>query len=102
MTIALFATVAGADDFVTMIARARRHQPWLAQFLDLSDGIPSHDCLNMLFRLLKPEEFGRCLLSWLTALHDTGGGTLAAIDGKTLRRSHDKATARNAPHMVSA
>lgn len=56
----------------------------------------------MLFRRLKPEEFERCLLSWLAALHDTSGGTLVAIDGKTLRRSFDKATARSALHLVSA
>jgi predicted transposase YbfD/YdcC len=56
----------------------------------------------MLFRRLKTEEFERCLLSWLAALHDTSGGTLVAIDGKTLRRSFDKATARSALHLVSA
>ena len=52
VTIALCGTIAGADDFVTMIAWARQHQQWLAQFLDLSHGIPSHDRLNMLFRRL--------------------------------------------------
>jgi len=102
VTIALCATIAGADDFVAMIAWARRHRGWLAQFLDLSHGIPSHDCLNMLFRRLKPDEFERCLLSWLAALHGTSGGTLVAIDGKALRRSFDKATARSALHLVGA
>ena len=102
VTIALCATIAGADDFVAMIAWARRHRDWLAQSLDLSNGIPSHDCLNMLFRRLKPDEFERCLLSWLAALHDTSGGTLVAIDGKTLRRSFDQATARSALHLVGA
>lgn len=102
VTIALCATIAGADDFVAMIAWARRHRSWLAQFLDLSNGIPSHDCLNMLFRRLRPDEFERCLLCWLAALHDTSGGTLVAVDGKTLRRSFDKATARSALHLVGA
>lgn len=102
VTIALCATIAGADDFVTMVAWARRHRDWLAQFLDLTNGIPSHDCLNMLFRRLRPDEFERCLLSWLAALYDTSGGTLVAIDGKTLRRSFDKAAARSPLHLVSA
>ncbi len=102
VTIALCATIAGADDFVAMIAWARRHRDWLAQFLDLSAGLPSHDCLNMLFRRLKPDEFEQCLLSWLAALHDTSGGTLVAVDGKTLRRSFDRATARSALHLVGA
>lgn len=102
VTIALCATIAGADDFVAIVAWARRHKGWLAQFLDLSNGIPSHDRLNAVFRRLKPDQFERCLLSWLAALHGTSGGTLVAIDGKTLRRSFDKATARSALHMVSA
>jgi predicted transposase YbfD/YdcC len=102
ITIALCASIAGADEFVAMANWARLHKDWLGQFLDLRNGIPSHDCLNMLFRRLKPEEFERCLLSWLAALHDTGGGTLVAIDGKTLRRSFDKATARSALHLVGA
>lgn len=102
ISIALCATIAGADDFVAMVAWAKEHRDWLAQFLDLSHGIPSHDRLNMIFRRLKPQEFERCLLSWLATLHDTSAGKLIAIDGKTLRRSFDKATNRSALHMVSA
>ena len=102
VTVALCATIAGADDFVAMADWARRHKDWLAQFLDLSAGIPSHDRLNMVLRRLKPDEFERCLLSWLAALHDTSGGRLVAIDGKTLRHSFDTATARSALHLVSA
>ena len=101
LTIALCATIAGADDFVAMADWARQHQDWLARSLDLSNGIPSHDRLNMVFRRLKPAEFQRCLLSWLGALHDTSAGRLRAIDGKTARHSFDTATARSALHMVS-
>src|SRR3954447_23967330 len=81
VTIALCATIAGADEFVAMAAWATQHKDWLARFLDLSNGIPSHARLNMVFRLLKPAEFERRLLSWLSALHDTSAGTLVAIDG---------------------
>ncbi len=101
VTIALCATIAGADEFVAMAQWARLHKEWLAQFLDLSAGIPSHDRFNMIFRQLKPAEFERCLLSWLAALHDVSAGRLLAIDGKTARHSFDKATARSALHMVS-
>jgi hypothetical protein len=102
VTIALCATIAGADEFVAMAGWAHRHKDWLGQFLDLSNGIPSHDRLNMVFRLLKPAEFERCLLSRLGALHDTSAGALIAIDGKTARQSFDASTARSALHMVSA
>ena len=101
LTIALCATIAGADDFVAMADWARQHKDWLGRFLDLSNGIPSHDRLNMIFRRLKPAEFERCLLSWLGALHDTSAGRLLAIDGKTARHSFDTATAKSALHMVS-
>lgn len=101
VTIALCATIAGADDFVAMADWARQHKDWLGRFLDLSRGIPSHDRINMIFRRLNPAEFERCLLSWLDALHDASGGRLLAIDGKTARQSFDTATARSALHMVS-
>ena len=101
VTIALCATIAGADEFVAMANWARLHRDWLGQFLDLSAGIPSHDRFNMIFRRIKPAEFERCLLSWLGALHDTSAGRLLAVDGETARRSFDAATAKSALHMVS-
>ena len=76
---------------------AHQHKDWLAQFLDLSNGIPSHDRLNMVFRRLKPAEFERCLLSWLAALHDTSLGRLLAIDIKTAFASFDTATTSSRP-----
>jgi predicted transposase YbfD/YdcC len=102
LTIALCATIAGADDFVAIADWARQKRDWLSQFLDLSSGIPSHDRFNAIFRALKPEPFERCLVSWITALHEVTAGQLVAIDGKTLRQSFDRAGAKSALHMVSA
>ncbi len=102
VTIALCAVIAGADDFVTIAAWGRQKRTWLARFLDLSSGIPSHDRFNAIFRAIKPAEFERCLLSWITSLHEVTAGQLVAIDGKTLRQSFDKADAKSAIHMVSA
>src|SRR5215210_7946883 len=102
VTICLCAVIAGADDFVTIAAWGRQKRAWLARFLDLSAGIPSHDRFNAIFRALKPAEFEKCLLGWITSLHEVTAGQLVAIDGKTLRQSFDKATAKSAIHMVSA
>ncbi len=102
VTIALCAVIAGADDFVTIAAWGRQKRAWLARFLDLSNGIPSHDRFNAVFKALKPAEFERCLLGWVTSLHEATAGQLVAIDGKTLRQSFDKAEAKSAIHMVSA
>jgi predicted transposase YbfD/YdcC len=102
VTIALCATIAGADDFVAIADWARQKRDWLGQILDLSSGIPSHDRFNAIFRALKPEPFERCLVSWVTALHEVTAGQLVAIDGKALRQSYDKSSAKSALHMVSA
>lgn len=102
VTIAVCAVIAGADDFVTIAAWGRRKRAWLAKVLDLSAGIPSHDRFNAVFRAIKPAEFERCLLSWITSLHEVTAGQVVAIDGKTLRRSYDRAGGKSAIHMVSA
>ena len=102
VTIALCAVIAGADDFVTIAAWGRHKRAWLARFLDLSNGIPSHDRFNAVFKAIKPAEFERCLLSWITSLHEVTAGQLIAIDGKTLRQSFDKADAKSAIHMGPA
>ena len=102
VAIALCAVIAGADDFVTIAAWGRQKRAWLARFLDMTSGIPSHDRFNALFKAIKPAEFERCLLSWVTSLHEVTAGQVVAIDGKTLRQSFDKADAKSAIHMVSA
>jgi predicted transposase YbfD/YdcC len=102
VTIALCAVIAGADDFVSIAAWGRQKRAWLARFLDLSSGIPSHDRFNAVFKALNPTEFERCLLGWITSLHEVTAGQLVAIDGKTLRQSFDEAEAKSAIHMVSA
>jgi predicted transposase YbfD/YdcC len=102
VTIAICAVIGGADDFVAIAKFGRAKRKWLSQFLDLSNGIPSHDRFNHVLAAIKPAEFEACLLSWITALHEITGGQVVAIDGKTLRRSFDAATSKSAIHMVSA
>ena len=102
VTIALCAVISGADDFASIAEFGRTKRKWLEQFLDLRAGIPSHDRFNAILRAIKPAEFEQCLLSFVTALHPISGGQLVAIDGKTLRRSFDKASGKTAIHMISA
>lgn len=102
LTIAICAVICGADDFVSIAGWGRIKRDWLATFLDLRNGIPSHDRFNAVLAAIKPAEFEACLLSWITALHDVSSGQIVAIDGKTLRRSFDAASGKPAIHMVSA
>jgi predicted transposase YbfD/YdcC len=80
----------------------KNKRDWLSKLLDLTNGIPSHDTFNGVFARLKPEQFERCLLSWITALHEISQGQILAIDGKTMRGSYDRTDGKAALHMVSA
>jgi len=102
VVMALCAIISGADDFVSIARWAETKQKWLAKFLDMSAGVPSHDRFNAVLGALKPAEFEKCLLSWITALQEITAGQVIAIDGKTLRRSFDAASSKAAIHMVSA
>jgi predicted transposase YbfD/YdcC len=102
VVIAVCAVICGADDFVAIARFGKTKREWLARFLDLKSGIPSHDRFNAILAAIKPAEFEKCLLSWITALHEISEGQVIAIDGKTLRRSFDAASSKAAIHMVSA
>lgn len=92
----------GAEHLTEMAEFGKEKKDWLSRFLDLSNGIPSHDTFNTVFARLKPQQFEQCLLSWINALHDISGGKIIPIDGKTLRGSYDTASSTAAVHMVSA
>jgi predicted transposase YbfD/YdcC len=102
IVIAICGVICGADDFVAIAEFGRAKRKFLEKFLDLSAGIPSHDRFNAIFRAIKPAEFEKCLLSWITTLHEITEGQVVAIDGKTLRRSFDTKNSKAAIHMVSA
>ena len=99
--IALLATLAGAEGFNDIELFAKSKEPWLRTFLELQNGVPSHDTFNRVFSLIIPEEFSKCFIAWTQALAQKIEGVVA-IDGKTLRRSFDSASKTSALHMVSA
>ena len=88
----LCAVLSGADDFVASARWANMTKDWLTNFLDMSEGVPSHDRFNMIMGALRPLEFEKCLLDWITSLHEITGGQVVAIDCKTFRRSFDTAS----------
>jgi predicted transposase YbfD/YdcC len=103
ITIAVFAVIAGAEGWVDVAEYGRRKQKWLKTFLDLREGIPSHDTFGRIFSVLKPEEFERCFMAWMASLVEISGGKLVAIDGKSLRQSFEHSWDKSGmAHMVSA
>jgi predicted transposase YbfD/YdcC len=102
LVIALCAIICGAEDWVSVAKYGRLKEDWLGEFLDLPNGIPSHDTFNRVFAALDPDSFGRCFAAWAADMATLVKGDVVAIDGKTVRRSFDRATAKSPLHMVSA
>jgi predicted transposase YbfD/YdcC len=75
---------------------------WLKQFLELPNGIPSHDTFSRVFARLDPEEFQNCFLNWIKSISQLIPGEVISIDGKTLRHSYDRESQKKAIHMISA
>lgn len=100
--IAICAVVCGADGWVEVAEFGETKQAWFSRFLKLPNGIPSHDTFGRVFAALDAAEFQRCFLEWVQAVHVLTAGQVIAIDGKTLRRSHDQRHGKAALHMVSA
>lgn len=71
-------------------------------FLKLPHSIPSHDTFGRVFSLIDPEEFERCFINWINSLFIDVEREIIAIDGKTLRGSHDRKKGKKALHLVSA
>lgn len=83
--IALCATIAGAENFVEMEDYAKEKATLLRTFLELPNGIPSHDTINRLFQAINPAEFADCLISWGKELVGFLKDKQVCLDGKTLR-----------------
>lgn len=102
LMIALCAMLCGGDSFVDFEEFDKIRLPWLRTFLELPNGVPSHDTFRRVFALLDPEKFSECFRNWTEGLREHFKSEVVAIDGKTLRRSHDRAKGKSPIHMVSA
>jgi predicted transposase YbfD/YdcC len=100
--LSICAVISGADNWLDIQRYGNAKMDWLKTFLALPNGIPSHDTIERVFRRLKPQDFQRCFANWMQSLHEELGLKQVAIDGKTLRRSFDRAGEKSALHLVSA
>jgi len=102
LVIAVCAVLCGAESDPAIEDFGHEREEWLKQFLELPEGIPSHDTFNRVLRLMDPVPFQACFLRWMQAVAEVTTGEIVAIDGKALRRSFAKGTGKRAIHMVSA
>lgn len=102
LVLTLLASICGAQTWTDVEEFGKSKEEWLKTFLKLPNGIPSHDTIGDLYARLSPSQLQQGFLSWVQSLVEVSGGDIIPIDGKTLRRSYDRADGRGAIHMVSA
>lgn len=102
VVIALCATLAGCKTYAQIVTFAHTRLDWFRRFLELPNGIPSHDTFERVFDRLEPRAFERCFRDWVAALAARLNLKIKhiVIDGKTLRGSGGKDT--KPLHIVSA
>ncbi len=98
---ALCAVICGAESWVEIEDFGHAKHDWFSRFLTLPNGIPSHDTFGRVFAGLSADAFEQAFISWVSSLVGTVKGVVA-IDGKTVRRYHDKKAGKSAIHMASA
>jgi predicted transposase YbfD/YdcC len=101
LIIAICGVICGAEGWVNIEEFGKEKEEWLRTFLELPNGIPSHDTFGRVFARLDPVQFEACFFEWVQSLAESVEGVIA-VDGKTLRHSYDKTSGKKALHMVSA
>jgi predicted transposase YbfD/YdcC len=101
LLLTLCAVLCGADGWVSVAQFGEQKLKFLRRFLPFENGTPSHDQLGLIFGTLDAQAFQTCFIAWTEALSGAIAGVVA-IDGKTVRRSFDRAGNKGAIHLVSA
>ena len=102
IAIAICAVICGAAGWVDIELYGKSKQLWLSTFLELPNGIPSHDTFGRVFSLLDAQQFQLAFYEWVFAVNKIIQGQVINIDGKCLRGSDDKYLGKRAIYMVSA
>jgi predicted transposase YbfD/YdcC len=98
----LCAVLCGMDDWESIEEWGKERQEWLRQYVEVRNGIPSHDTISRVFAALDSATFQTCFIRWMGTLCPNLDGQIVAIDGKTARGSHQRLCGKQAIHVVSA
>jgi len=100
--IVICATIAGSDNWQEIAGFGEDREKWLRGFLELPHGIPSHDTFERVFAMMNADEFERRFRLWMATVFKISKGQVIALDGKCLRRAHDKNSGEGLRYVVSA
>ena len=87
LAIAVLTYVSGGDGFRDMERYGRKHAARLGEFLDLENGIPSHDTFRRVLSMVRPAAMGVCVRLWQRAAAGLMKGVCVSLDGKAVRRA---------------
>jgi predicted transposase YbfD/YdcC len=96
------AVISGAEGWEAIEAFGQEKLNWLRKYFPFANGVPSHDCIRMVMISLSPKALQGCFVRWMQAVVEVAQGEVVAIDGKTIRRSFERAGGLGPIHMVSA
>src|SRR5579872_6132518 len=99
--LAICGVICGAEGWVDIEEFGKAKEAFFREWLELPNGIPSHDTFGRVFARIDPQQFEASFVQWVQGISQTVKGVVA-IDGKTLRRSHDRSAGKKALHLVSA
>lgn len=96
------AVISGSDGWESIEQFGKSKIDWLRKWIELENGIPSHDCIARVMARLPATEITDCFIAWVQSVAELTEGEVIAIDGKTARRSYNRKDKLGAIHMVSA
>lgn len=102
VVLAILAVISNAQSWTEIEAFGEAKYEWLKHYLPLENGIPSHDTIQRVFQILNPDALMSRFIHWTQGIMEVTEGRFIAIDGKTMRGSHDHPSGQKALHMVRA
>ena len=96
------AVASGCDHWTEIEDFGEDRKEWISKFVPVGETMPSHDTISDFFKRLNPDAFSLVFIEWTKAICSLTDGEVIALDGKTVRRSHDKYNGKEAIHLVSA
>ncbi|MDM8543727.1 ISAs1 family transposase, partial [Desulfococcaceae bacterium HSG9] len=102
IAISICGVICGSNTWPEIYEYGKTKKSWFETFLQLHNGIPSADTFRRVFILIDKDESENCFINWVTTVEKVTEGQVIAIDGKTNRGSHDRASGKSPIHVVSA